>query len=275
MLRNHTFGKLLIGSLMLTTLVGVSTCALARGSARYRVGRAPGDDAQMRELLAKLAAASGEPVPEERTDADLMYEAMIRWNGPTSSATDRVIEESKKDAARLKRATVEKVRHMFWKDPFADNPHRLIPVRQEDRDLLDSYDRRTPRKQWREPSQRESRESEVSRLRTELAEVRAENARLRDRSDMTSDRNSCVADESASSTETRPRRHASRPPVHRHHTERTPMVLASTAPQVFLPPPAPPVTPPSPPPAHGIIIEQLPSPPPPAAESGRRHGRTR
>jgi len=92
---------------------------------------------------------------------------------------------------------------------------------------------------------------------------------------MTSDRNSCVADESASSTETRPRRHASRPPVHRHHTERTPMVLASTAPQVFLPPPAPPVTPPSPPPAHGIIIEQLPSPPPPAVESGRRHGRTR
>ena len=243
-------------------LPGVMTRAHARGGEGGRHSKlAPGDEAQMRELLARLAAASGQPEKEEKTDADLMYEAMIRWNGPTSSATDRVIEESKKDAARMKHATVEKVRHMFWKDPFADNPHRLIPVRQEDRDLLDSYDRRTPRKQWREPSQRESRESEVSRLRTELAEARAENARLRDRSDMTSDRNSCVADESASSTETRPRRHASRPPVHRHHTERTPMVLASTAPQVFLPPPAPPVTPPS--------------PPPPAVESGRRHGRTR
>src|SRR6185503_2429054 len=111
--------------------------ALARGE-RYRaekVGRSPADEAQMRELLAKLASANGEPAPEERTDADLMYEAMIRWNGPTSSATDRVIEESKKDAARSKRATVEKVRQMFWKDPFADDPHKLIPVRQEDRDL--------------------------------------------------------------------------------------------------------------------------------------------
>ena len=35
------------------------------------------DEAQTRELLAKLAAASGEPAPEERTDADLMYEAML------------------------------------------------------------------------------------------------------------------------------------------------------------------------------------------------------
>jgi len=275
MLRNHTFGMVV----SVTVTLALSGVAFARGE-RYRaekVGHSPADEAQMRELLAKLAAAAGEPAPEERTDADLMYEAMLRWNGepPGSAAIDRLLDQSKKEAARTKRATVEKVRHMFWKDPFADNPHRLIPVRQEDRDLLDSYDRRTPRKQWREPSQRESRESEVSRLRTELAEARAENARLRDRSDMTSDRNSCVADESASSTETRPRRHASRPPVHRHHTERTPMVLASTAPQVFLPPPAPPVTPPSPPPAHGIIIGQLPSPPPPAVESGRRHGRTR
>ena len=48
----------------------------------------------MRELLAKLAAASGQPAPEERTDADLMYEAMLRWNGepPGSAAIDRALD---------------------------------------------------------------------------------------------------------------------------------------------------------------------------------------
>src|SRR6185436_3069840 len=114
MLRNHTFGMVV----SVTVTLGLSGVAFARGE-RYRaekVGHSPADEAQMRELLAKLAAAAGEPAPEERTDADLMYEAMISWNGPTSSATDRVIEESKKDAARMKHATVEKVRHMFWKD---------------------------------------------------------------------------------------------------------------------------------------------------------------
>jgi len=282
MLRNHSLGKLLVVSVTVT--LALSGVAFARGE-RYRaekVGRSPADEAQMRELLAKLAAASGEPAPEERTDADLMYEAMLRWNGepPGSAAIDRLLDQSKKEAARTKRATVEKVRHMFWKDPFADDPHKLIPVRQEDRDMLDAYDRRTPRKQWRQSPRepRESRDSEVGRLRTELAQARMENSRLRERADMTSDARSCVADASeTSSAEVRPRRRASRPPVHHHHAERAPqMVLASTAPQVFLPPPAPPVTPPPAPPAHGIIIEQLPSPPPPppAVESGRRH-RTR
>jgi len=275
MLRNHTFGMVV----SVTVTLALSGVAFARGE-RYRaekVGHSPADEAQMRELLAKLAAAAGEPAPEERTDADLMYEAMLRWNGepPGSAAIDRLLDQSKKEAARTKRATVEKVRHMFWKDPFADDPHKLIPVRQDDRDMLDAYDRRTPRKEWRQ-SPREARESEVSRLRTELAQARAENSRLRDRADMTSDARSCVADTSeTSSAEVRPRRRASRPPVHHRHAERTEMVLASTAPQVFLPPPAPASAPPPPPPAHGIIIEQLPSPPPPpAAESGRRH-RTR
>ncbi|HXU03242.1 MAG TPA: hypothetical protein VN903_19885 [Polyangia bacterium] len=282
MLRNHPFGKLLVVSV--TVMLALPGVARARGdSTRYRVekvGRGPEDDAQMRELLAKLAAASGEPAPEERTDADLMYEAMLRWNGEPagSAAVDRLLESSKKAAASSKRATIAKVRHMFWKDPFADDPRRLIPVRQEDRVLLDAYDSRTPRKQWREPQQRESRESEVTRLRNELAAAREENARLRERADMTAQPNSCVADNS-SSGEVRRRHRASSGALRTHHADRTrasqQIALASTAP-VYTPPPAPPETPPpSSPPAHGMIITPLPSPPSASVEAGRRGGRAR
>ena len=239
----------------------------------------------MRELLAKLAAASGEPAPEERTDADLMYEAMLRWNGepPGSAAIDRALAQSKKDAATMKRVTVEKVRTMFWKDPFAPEPHKLIPVRQEDRDLLAAYNRGRQRSEVRESRQAREPRDEVSRLRAEVAAAReeaaaarAENARLRERTDMTSESRSCVADTSARS-EPRKRRHSGAGRVHSHHAERTQIALTSTVPartaeryqaRVALPPPAPPVA--APPPAHGIIIVPLPSPSAPVVEAGRR-----
>ena len=122
--------------LFMVAVPSIATRALARRSSS--VG--PADEPQVRELLSRLSAASGTPEPEERTEADLMYEAMLRWNGePADSKTiDRVIDQSKRDAAKSKKVIQEKVRHMFWKDPFADDPHKLIPVRQEDRDLLDA-----------------------------------------------------------------------------------------------------------------------------------------
>ena len=83
---------------------------------------------------------------------------------------------------------------MFWKDPFAPEPHKLIPVRQEDRDLLASYNRGRQRSEVRESRQAREPRDEVSRLRAEMAAAReeaaaarAENARLRERADMTSD----------------------------------------------------------------------------------------
>ena len=107
-------------------LSGGMTRAHARGGdgGGRSVKMTPADETQMRELLAKLAAASGQAAPEERTDADLMYEAMIRWNGEPagSAAIERLLEQSKKESTRTKKATVEKVRKMFWKDPF-----RIIP----------------------------------------------------------------------------------------------------------------------------------------------------
>jgi hypothetical protein len=275
--------------LVMVALPSLATRALARRA--NAVG--PADDAQVRDLLAKLAAASGTPEPEERTEADLMYEAMLRWNGePAESKTiDRVLDQSKRDAARAKRVVQDKVRHMFWKDPFSDDPRKLVLVRQEDRDLLDAYARKAPRSAARQAREtrapREGRD-EVSRLRDEVSRLRAENARIREQtarsarsehsehSDDGSEPRGCVADASTSD-ERRRRRHMDDGAVHSlHHADRkqAQIALASTAPPEVYSPPTPPA---APPPAHGINIEHLPSPPaPPAVESGRRHGaRTR
>ncbi|HMF40031.1 MAG TPA: hypothetical protein VKQ32_05030 [Polyangia bacterium] len=262
--------------LMLMVMVALPSIA-ARALARRSGSVGPADEPQVRELLSKLAAASGTPEPEERTEADLMYEAMLRWNGePADSKTiDRVLDQSKKDAARTKRVMVDKVRHMFWKDPFSDDPHRLIPVRQEDRDLLDSYARKSERSGAREARAAREPRDEVTRLREEVSRLRAENARIRERADAASG-GQCVAD-SSSSDERRHRRHvldgSTGGSVHSHHGGRPAAQIAlvstamTTAEDYTPPSPSPNVIP-----AHGIIIERLPSPPAPPVESGRRHG---
>jgi hypothetical protein len=272
---------------VLISIVVALPSVAAQALARKGGHATPADDVQMRELLAKLAAASGEVEPEERTEADLMYEAMLRWNGepPGSAAIDRALAQSKKDAARTKRATVEKVRSMFWKDPFADDPHKLIPVRQEDRDLLSAYNRGRHRSEVREARHAQEPRDEVSRLRAaleaareEAAAARAETARLREGGEAMSEPRSCVADASARS-EPRKRRRSGPGRVHSHHTERTQIALTSTVTvparaadhyqaRVAPTPPAPPVA--APPPAHGIIVTPLPSPSPPVIEAGRR-----
>jgi hypothetical protein len=270
--------------LVLIALPFAATPASAR-SVHARAVRTPEDDAQMRELLSKLAAASGQAAPEERTDADLMYDAMLRWNGEPadSGAVDRLIESSKKEAARSKRATVDKVRSMFWKDPFATDPHRLIPVRQEDRDLLDDYERRAQRRaDVRQGHAGTGREAEVARLRAEVEAARAdaiaartENARLREL-EATSDRRECVADTDARAEVRRRRRSAGSPSRGHRHAEQmlTQVAMATPAASVqsYQPPPAPPPPVSTPIPAHGIIVVPLPSPPPPVAvvEKGRR-----
>ena len=277
---DRSFTKV-VGVLIFIALPLAATPALARHDGERRGRAVHGDDeGQMRDLLAKLAAASGVPEPEERTDADLMYEAMLRWNGepPDSAAIDQALANSKRDAARAKRTTQDMVRHMFWKDPFANDPRRLIPVRQENRELLDTY----ARKQRRQAREAREPRDEVSRLRAELAEAREENSRLRERSDMTAERQGCVAD-SSSSFEVRKRRPGGGSHVHSRRTDRghAEIALASTV-QTYQTPTAPvapptPVTPPAPTPAvpaHGIIIVPLPSPAPASSvvEARRRPG---
>jgi hypothetical protein len=268
--------------MVMIALPFAATPAFARG-ARARAVRTPEDDAQMRELLSKLAAASGQPAPEERTDADLMYEAMLRWNGEPadSGAVDRLLESSKKEAARSKRATVEKVRSMFWKDPFANDPHRLIPVRQEDRDLLDDYERRKQRRADVRSGQTGREAAEVARLRAEVeaaredaAAARAENARLRQLEEASPDRRECVADNDTRADVRKRRRAGGGSPSRSHrHAEQMLTQVAMATPaatvQSYQPSSPPPVS--TPVPAHGIIVVPLPSPPPAVVvEKGRR-----
>ena len=286
--RSFIMGLVVFGTLALS---GTVTRAFARGGEGGRTQKlAPGDEAQMRELLSRLAAASGQPEQEERTEADLMYEAMIRWNGqpPGSAAIDRLLESSKKEAAKTKKATVEKVRKMFWKDPFSDHPSKLIPVRQEDRELLEAYDRKGRRRGEMRQARTETRDSELARLRaeidaarTEVAEAQAENARLRRRAEtLSSERRECIADNDERADVRMRRRSGSSGSGHGRRRDANQTPIAATPAiqeQRQTPVAAPPAEPIIPatvaPPNPGMIITPLPVTPPaeqPSLENGRR-----
>jgi len=288
--RSFVMGLVVFATL---ALPGAMTRAHARGEGGRHVKIAPGDEAQMRELLSKLAAASGQPEKEEKTDADLMYEAMIRWNGepPGSAAIERLLDSSKKEAAKTKKATVEKVRKMFWKDPFSDSPGKLIPVRQEDRELLEAYDRKGRRRGEMRQARAETRDSEVARLRAEIEAARAEameaqeeNARLRRRAEtLSSERRECVADNDVRA-DVRTRRRAISGNSGSNHSRRhdAQVALAPAAVQSeprqtpVAPPPAEPIIPATvAPPNPSMVITPLPvttppSPPSSPATEGRR-----
>ena len=266
---------LVVGVMLALSLVATRAQA-RRGESRTR----DDENTQVRELLAKLAAASAEAAPQEhekeKTDADLMYEAMLRWNGEPegSAAIDRLLVQSGKDAERAKRATQERIRAMFWRDPFSDDPHRLIPVRQQDRELLASYGQKPRRR-----GAAAGGDSEISRLRAELAAARAdaeaaraEAARVRGQteSSMTTEKAGCYADESANvSVAKRVRRRSSR--AHSRHRSQPPPVAVAAAPaREEKPTPTstrPPWTVGGP---NGIIVVPLESPPPVSATVGRR-----
>jgi hypothetical protein len=143
----------------------VSSNAFARKAAMS-------EESQRRALLGQLAAAADAVAPQERTDADLMYEAMRQWHGEPrgSAAIDRALAQSKKEIRLDRHQIEEKVRKMFWKDPFSEE---VVPVRKSDRDLLKAHAVLESR------ARGDAREDEVARLRGEVAAARAENARLR------------------------------------------------------------------------------------------------
>jgi len=89
-------------------------------------GRIGTEEDQRRKLLTELsAAANATSEPEGKTDADLMYDAVRQWRGgetADSATIDRVLARSKKEADRTRREVREKVKQMFWKDPFSDQP---------------------------------------------------------------------------------------------------------------------------------------------------------
>src|SRR3954468_13449148 len=157
---------------MRKTILSLVAALVLSAGAPAHARKAMSEETQRRALLSQLAAASSEVAPEERTDADLMYEAMRQWHGEPrgSAAVDRALAQSKKDIRLDRKQIEEKVRRMFWKDPFSDE---VVPVAKSDRDLLRSHAARESR------VHDDAREDEVARLRAEVAATRAENARLR------------------------------------------------------------------------------------------------
>ncbi|HEY6477099.1 MAG TPA: hypothetical protein VI456_10990, partial [Polyangia bacterium] len=130
------------------------------------------EEAQRRALLQQLAAASAEIPAEEKTDADLMYAAMRQWRGEPreSAAVDKALADSKADTHHDRKALEERVRSMFWKDPFSSE---VVPVQKHDRDLLRAHAARAAR------ARGDAGDEELERLRGDLATARTENARLR------------------------------------------------------------------------------------------------
>jgi hypothetical protein len=154
--------------LLVCFVVGAPVAAHARGRSRQS------DEAQRRELMTELAAAAAEAPPEQQSDADLMYQAMRQWRGEPrdSGAVTRVIEESRR-ASQERKAAEAKLQAMFFKDPFAEDPNQMIPVRKIDRQMLAAYEIR------HDIDRSADRSDVVSRLRNELAQARADAAAAR------------------------------------------------------------------------------------------------
>jgi hypothetical protein len=258
-----------------------AVCFMVGAPAMARAhGRHPSEEAQRRELMSELAAAAAE-APQERTDADLMYEAMRQWRGePRGSAqVAKVLAESKKEHHDRKVAEA-KLRTMFFKDPFAEDPNQLIPVRKIDRQLLAAYE-------VRHDIDRSSRNpDEVSRLRGELAQARADAAAARAeanrlRNQLAKGSDSSEGECMAMSSHTQSRVHGSHPmqsndrvssdwaepvPVRRHRRKPHP-VATQTSVAAASPPPAPAETVNATPPAgwhssdpRGIIVVPIDTP---------------
>jgi hypothetical protein len=270
------------------------------------------DTTQEQALLAQIAAAA-ESEPQARTDADLMYDALKKWRGepPDSAKIDRVVAQSQKESDRNRKVTREKIKAMFWKDPFSEDPRRLIPVRKVDRDLLATRapfsrargdaDAEADAPRARSSHNRGDGSGEVARLRSELAAARADMAEARSeisrlRGELS--RAQASVDDSGERGEARfageshVRRQASNgharhladrseglgtdgPRPQRRHKALGPTVLITTTPAA-VPAAAPEIAPLPPADAHssdprGIIVVPIESPVPPRADTKPAH----
>jgi hypothetical protein len=146
--------------------------AVSAAAPRAMARKPMSEETQRRQLLEQLAAASSDIPAEEKTDADLMYAAMRQWRGEPreSGAVDKALAQSKADIRHDRKALEERVRGMFWKDPFSSE---VVPVNKHDRDMLREHAARAAR------ARGDAFQEELTHLRDALAAVRAENARLR------------------------------------------------------------------------------------------------
>jgi hypothetical protein len=85
------------------------------------------------EPAAAPAASRGPSEPTQRTEADLMFDALNASRGETPNAARiaDVVAEASAEARRNADEGRKRARAIarYWKDPWSDDPHRLLPVR--------------------------------------------------------------------------------------------------------------------------------------------------
>jgi hypothetical protein len=128
-----------------------------------------------------------------RSDSELMYDAVTAWRGASANdaVIDRVLDRTRKDSAQKKTAMDKRLEALMWKDPFADDPAKPIPVRPEDRALLAARAEAA-----RARSESATLRAEAALARAETALARAETARAEAfaaRRQAVAARNACVA----------------------------------------------------------------------------------
>ena len=124
--------------------------------------------------LWSVAARAGDP-DAAPSDSDLMFEALKQWRGESSSdsaAVDRLLAAAKRESRRREESIRHGATSTYWRDPFADDPEKLIPVRKEDRDLLDNL-----REGSRARAEMVMAQTEAAAARADAAAARAEAAR--------------------------------------------------------------------------------------------------
>ena len=187
------------------------------------------ENAQRSALLKQIASAAADAQAQGddqgQSDADLMYNALKKWHGePKDGATiDRVVAGAKKEADRDRKVARERVRAVFWKDPFSDQPQKLIPVRKEDRDLLASARARARSRGTSESGEIEQLREEAAAARADAEAARAEAARFK--AELA--RGECPTTEVAAGDNFHPRRHLG---VRRARRDHAPAEGAGAAP---------------------------------------------
>jgi hypothetical protein len=180
------------------------------------------------------------------SDSDLMFEALKQWRGEPSSdgaAVERLLAAAKRESRQRREAIRHGATSSFFRDPFADDPRKLIPVRREDRDLLDNL-----REGSRARAEMRLARAEASRARADATAAKAEAARaerLAARADALAAERQAIADQ-AGCSETRSSQASRTAPAdtsqtsdetlasrrvrsHRHPAHRTPTLASSGA----------------------------------------------
>lgn len=111
-------------------LIAVLVFVVSPAGVRAKSTAAPRKEGDPRRIVA-VARGAGErargAAQQDPTDAELMLDAVNKWRGesPDAAKIEKISAEARAESKRR-----QVVLWTTWKDPFADDPQREIPVRQ-------------------------------------------------------------------------------------------------------------------------------------------------